>query len=330
MFLAGLIIRPSTVRHHARTMRVFITGGSGWIGTGVIRELAGAGHTVSALARGETAAAKVRAAGATPVTGDITRPADLQAAVRDADAVVHCAFDHRFGATDLIGAIVVQLFRAPSLARLSRAARTDLRAIEAMIAALDRGKSLVVTSPIAGLPQHVVGTETDPLVTGSFGAIRVASERIAIAAANRGLRTASIRLPPTVHGPGDTGFVKTLVDTARASGRSAVRGDGTNRWPAVHRDDAAVLYRFALEGLPSGVIPAGTVLHGVAEQGIPFRAIAEAVGKRAGVPVGPGKVPGFVGMVTALDLQASAHRTRALTGWVPARSGLLDDIASVY
>lgn len=311
-------------------MHVFITGGSGWVGAGVIRELVGAGHVVSALVRGDAAATKVRTAGATPVPGDITRPADLQAAVRNVDAAVHCAFDHRFGATDLIGAIAVQLFRAPSLARLSRAARTDLRAIEAMIAALDRGKTLVVTSPIAGLRQHVVATEADPLVTGSFGAIRVASERLAIAAANRGLRTASIRLPPTVHGPGDTGFIKTLVDTARRTGTSAFRGDGTNHWPAVHRDDAAVLYRFALEGLASGVIAGGTVLHGVAEQGVPFRAIAEAIGSRAGVSVGPGKVPGFVGMVTALDLQASAHRTRALTGWVPGRPGLLDDIASVY
>ncbi|MFT3694027.1 MAG: NAD(P)H-binding protein [Kofleriaceae bacterium] len=306
-------------------MRIFITGGSGWIGSGVIRELVAAGHSVTALVRTDAAAAKVKAAGAEPRMGDITDLPTLSTAIESVDGVIHLAFDHRFTTSDLLGAIAVRLTHLPSLARISRAARTDLRAIETMIAGL-AGKSLVVTSPIAGLRQRVVGTEDDRLITSSFGAIRIASERIAIAAKH--VRTASIRLPPTVHGAGDTGFVKTLVDLARSTGRSVYRG--SNHWPAVHRDDAAELYRFAIEGLAGGSIPAGTVLHGVAEQGVAFEDIARAIGKRTGVPVEFGKVPGFVGMVTALDLQATAYRTRAKTGWIPSRPGLLDDIASVY
>lgn len=318
-------------------MRVFITGGTGWVGSGIIRELRGAGHSVTALARGTEAAEKLEVAGATVRRGDLTDLPGLRSAATEADAVVHCAFNHKFALSDLVGSLLVRLTGSPYFARVSRAGGTDLRAIEAIVdglAAAPRkaSKAFISTSGIALLPSGRVGTEHDAAVTSSVGSIRVASERAVVAAARRGVRSAVIRLPPSVHGAGgDTGFLPTLIDIARRTGVSGYLGAGENRWPAVHRDDAATLYRVAMEKLASGAVPGGSVLHGVAEAGLPFREIAGAIASRLELgPPEPRKSRqfGFLSMFVALDNPASAAITQELTGWQPTRPGLLDDVRS--
>jgi len=318
------------------TMRIFITGGTGWIGSGIIRELLAANHVVTALARTPAAAAELAAAGATPHMGDLADLAGLRAAAAAADAVIHCAFNHDFSARDFIGAILVRLTRSPYFARVSRAGGTDLHAIEAMIDGLAAGgsahKVFLCTSPIAGLLPGRVGSERDALDPSAFGGIRIASELATLAAARRGVRSASIRLPPSVHGAGDTGFVRTLIETARRTGVSAYVGSGDNRWSAIHRDDAAALYRRAMEGLADGSVPPGTVLHGVAEQGVAFRELAGAIAERLGLGPAEARKRGhfamFLGMAAQLDVPASADLTQQLTGWRPTRPGLLADVRS--
>ena len=308
-------------------MKVFITGGTGWIGSGIIRELRAANHEVVALARTEAAATTVIGLGAKAQLGDLRDLRTLRAAATEADAVIHCAFNHAFAASDMLGAILVRLTRSPWFARVSRAGRTDLRAIEAMSIP---GKVLVTTGPIAGLTAGKVGTERDALDPSAFGGIRIASERATIAAAQRGVRSASIRLPPSVHGTGDTGFVAQLAAVARRAGVSAYLGTGENRWSAVHRDDAAILYRLTMEGLAAGTVPAGSVLHGVAEVGVPFRALAGALAEQLALPPPeprPKKhFPMFLGMVAGLDIVASSELTRQLTGWRPTHRELLADV----
>ena len=315
-------------------MRVFITGGTGWVGSGIIRELKGAGHSVVALARTPEAADGLAAAGVTVRRGDLTDLKGLRAAATEADAVIHCAFNHSFAFSDLIGSLLVRFTRKPYFARVSRAGRTDLHAIEAMIDGLAAApnassKVFLSTSGIALLPSGKVGTEEDASVTWSTGGIRVASELATLAAAHRGVRSAVIRLPPSVHGAGDKGFVPTLIDIARKKRVSAYLGTGDNRWPAVHRDDAAVLYRVAMECLASGTVPAGSVLHGVAEQGVRFREIAGTIAGRLALgPAEPRKPRhfGFLSMFVGLDNPASAAKTQQLTGWQPMRPGLLEDV----
>ncbi len=312
-------------------MNVFITGGTGWIGSGIIRELRAANHHVTALARSSKARDHVAALGAVPRAGDLTDHAGLRAAASEADAVIHCAFDHRFTASDMIGALLVRMTRSPWFARISRAGRTDLAAIHALRDGLAPGKVLLTTGPIAGLTAGRVGTETDRLDPSAFGGIRIASELATIAAAERGIRSASIRLPPSVHGAGDTGFVPQLAASAKQIGAAVYLGTGANRWSAVHRDDAAQLYRLAMEGLASGRVPAGSVLHGVAEQGVPFKDLATALGDRLGLATESrtkSPYPMFIGMVAKLDIVASSDRTRELTGWHPTHPGLLADIRS--
>ncbi|HEY0255322.1 MAG TPA: hypothetical protein VGC41_27525, partial [Kofleriaceae bacterium] len=189
----------------------------------------------------------------------------------------------------------------------------------------------VTTGPIAGLQAGKTGTEADRLDPSAFGGIRIASELATLAATERGIRSASVRLPPSVHGVGDTGFVAQLARVARSSGVAGYLGDGENRWAAVHRDDAATLYRLAIEGLANGTVPAGSVLHGIAEVGVPFRQIANALATGLSVPAAPVKkrhFPAFLGMVAGLDITASSDATRRLTGWTPTRRDLLADVVT--
>ncbi|RYZ61208.1 MAG: NAD-dependent epimerase/dehydratase family protein [Proteobacteria bacterium] len=317
-------------------MRVFITGATGFIGSAIVPELVAAGHAVTALVRSPEGAAQVAAAGATPRQGGLTDLASLRAAAAEADAVIHCAFNHRFSALDALGSVLVQLTRSPYFGRVSRAGGTDVRAVEAMTAGLAENgsatKVLVSTGPIAGLKAGRMGTEEDLLDPGALGGIRIATELATLGATKRGVQSASIRLPPSVHGAGDHGFVPTLMDAARRAGVSAYLGSGDNRWPAVHRDDAAVLYRLAMEGLAAGALAGGTVLHGVADEGVPFKDIADAVAVQLGlgpaVPRKRGHFPMFVGMMAGLDLPASSAITRRLTGWQPTRAGLVADVRS--
>lgn len=285
-------------------MRVFVTGATGFIGSAVVRELKEAGHEVLGLARSDEAAAKLAAAGAAVHPGALNDPRSLAAGARGCDGVVHLAFIHDFS-------------------RYEDNAETDRLATAALAEALSgSGKPLVVTSGTAVLLPGRVGIETDPPTAQT----RAKSELV-LAAADHGVRVSVVRLAPSVHGQGDSAFVPALIGIARAAGVSAYVGDGANRWPAVHRLDAARLFRLALErGEP------GARFHGVAEEGVPVRAIAEAIGERLGLParsVSPDEAVGHFGWLAGfvgLDTPVSSARTRAALGWEPQGPDLLTDL----
>lgn len=293
-------------------MRVFVTGASGHIGSAVVPELLAAGHQVVGLARSDRSVAAVAALGADVHRGDLDDLDGLAAAAGAADGVVHLAYKHEaFVTGDMAGA-----------------AAADLRAIGAFGDALaGTGKPLVIASGtllLTGLGLGRPGTEDD----AAPGGPRIDSENAVVALAGRGVRSSVVRLPPTVHSSLDQhGFVPTLIATARAKGVSAYVGDGSNRWPAGHTLDAAHLYRLALEAAP-----AGSRLHAVGDEGIPFREIAEAIGRHLDVPVAsiaPEQADGhfgFLGPIVQLDSPASSARTQELLGWKPAHPGLIEDL----
>lgn len=294
-------------------MRVFVTGASGHIGSALVPELVQAGHQVVGLARSESSAASLAAIGVEVRRGDLDDLDALRDAARAAEGVVHLAYKHD---------LMVQDVAAPAAA--------DLRAVEAIGAALEgTGKPFVVTSGTLLLAQAElgrVGTEEDTLPSGP----RVDSENATVALAAAGVRSSVVRLPPIVHSDLDRhGFTRRLIRAARDKGVSAFVGDGSNRWPAVHTRDAARLYRFALASAP-----AGSRLHGVEDEGIPFRAIAEAIGRHLELPVAsiePDRANehfGFLGPLVRLDNPTSADRTRKLLAWGPEQPGLLDDLGA--
>jgi nucleoside-diphosphate-sugar epimerase len=294
-------------------MRVFVTGASGHIGSAVVPELLAAGHQVVGLARNDASAAALTAAGASVRRGDLDDLAGLQEAAAAADGVIHLAYKHDVS------------FRGD----FAGAAAADLRAVEAIGAALEGShKPLVITSGtllLAMAARGRVGTEQDAAERGP----RVDSENAAIALARRGVRSSVVRLSPTVHSSRDRhGFVPTLIALARKNGRSTYVADGLNRWPAVHTLDAARLYRLAIEKAP-----AGSRLHGVADEGIPFREIAEAIGRGLGLPttsITSDEAPqclGFLAAFTQLDNPTSSAQTQAVLGWQPTHPGLLADLA---
>jgi nucleoside-diphosphate-sugar epimerase len=286
-------------------MRVFLTGASGFIGSAIVPELIGAGHQVLGLARSDAAAAAVAAAGAEVHRGALDDLDSLRAGAAASDGVIHTAFIHDFS-------------------DMPASARTDLRAIETLGAALEGSdRPLVITSGVAVLPVGGAGTERDEPDRGSAGAHRIASEDAALALAARGVRSSVVRPAPSVHGEGDHGFVAALIGIARETGVSGYVGDGANRWPAVHRLDTARLYRLAVESAP-----AGSVLHAVAEEGVPTREIAEVIGRHLDLPmaaVAPEHF-GWLGGFFAADLRASSALTRELLGWEPAHLGLIEDL----
>ncbi len=293
-------------------MRVFVTGASGWIGSAVVPELIEAGHQVTGLARSDASAAALAAAGAKVHRGSLDDLESLRNGAAAADGVIHLAFRHDFG-------------------DFAAAAATDLRAIQAIGDVLaDSGRPLVTASGTLMLTMIAPGRlGTEDIVAGPEhgGSPRVGSEIAVLGLASRGVRSAVVRLAPTVHGEGDRGFVPRLIDIAGDKGASGYVGDGTNRWPAVHRLDAARLFRLGLEKAPPG-----SVLHAAGDAGIPFRDIAAVIGSHLGVPVM--SIPaeeaagqfGFLGAFVGRDNPTSSELTRALVGWEPSCPGLIADL----
>ncbi|MEM1178269.1 MAG: SDR family oxidoreductase [Acidobacteriota bacterium] len=286
-------------------MHIYVTGATGFIGSAITEELRRRGHEVTGLARNERSAEALLKAGAKVHRGNLADPDGLISIAGRVDGIVHTAFDHDFS-------------------RYVESCEADGRLLEAMARAL-RGtsKTLVAastTSVAAGEPLLTEQEPAHPQVP------RSASESF-LSFAEEGVRTAVVRLPPTVHGAGDRAFVPSLIALARERGVSAYIGGGANRWPAVHRKDAARLFCDAVEqSLP------GARYHGVAEEGIAFRTIAEAIGQGLGVPVEsipPDRAEkhfGWLAMFVALDMPASSEGTRSLTGWAPREGRLLESL----
>ncbi|WP_394830226.1 SDR family oxidoreductase [Pendulispora rubella] len=291
-------------------MRVFVTGATGFVGSALVQELIGAGHRVLGLARSEKGASLLAAAGAEVHRGDLEDLESLKQGAAAADGVIHTAFIHDFS-------------------NIAAAGVTDKLAIEAMGATLAGSeRPFVVTSATALVAQGRVATERDtPLLQPAAGAHRLASDRATLALASRNVRVSLVRLSPSVHDDGDYGFVPALIRIAREKGVSAYIGEGRNRWPAVHRRDAVRLYRLALEkGAP------GSTFHGVADEGVPTREIAEVIGRRLNVPV-ISKSPedaaahfGWLARFFGLDNPSSSAQTREQLGWSPQHPGLLADL----
>jgi nucleoside-diphosphate-sugar epimerase len=281
-------------------MKVFVTGATGFIGSAVATELLEAGHEVVGLARSPHAVEALKAVGVTPLGGDLDDLDSLRRGSSDSDGVIHTAYNHDFTVPREI------------------AAAADVGVIEAMGEALvGSNRPLIITSG-AGAPTEDDAGESSP---------RYQSEKMALSFAERGVRAAVVRLPPTVHGRGDHGFIPILIDVARQRGVSAYPGDGSNRWAAVHRLDAAHLFRLALES----ALP-GERLHGIGEEGIPVREIAEVIGRHLDLPVvsiSPEEAThhfGFLGAFFALDVPRSSATTRARLGWEPVQPGLIADL----
>lgn len=294
-------------------MRVFVTGATGWVGSALVADLIAAGHDVSGLARSDEAAARLRAAGAEVHPGSLEDLDSLRRGAELSDGVIHLAYVHDFS-------------------KFEDNARIDHAAIEALGSRLaGSNRPLVIASGVPGSAvAGQVATEHD---TGELSAAggRRGNERLALSFAERGVRSASVRLAPTVHGSGDHGFIARVIAIAREKGVSAYIGDGCNRWPAVHRLDAARLFCIALEKAP-----AGTVLHGIGEEGIAIRAIAETIGRQLDVPVVSLSTDsacdhfGFLAGFLAADLPTSSEETRRRFDWEPVEPGLIRDLEAAH
>ncbi len=300
-------------------MRVFITGASGWIGCAVVPELLAAGHHVVGLARSDASAAALIAAGAEVRRGTLDDLDQLRAGTDAADGVIHLAFKHDLAFSG----------------DFERAADADRQAVETIGETLvGSERPFVIASGILGIAPGRIATEQDghganPAVAawGSGPQTRWGTAELVISLGSHGVRSSIVRLAPTNHGEGDTGFIATLVRIAREKGVSGYIGDGTNRWTAVHRLDSARLFRLALEHAP-----AGSTLHGLADEGVAIRDIAEVIGRHLDLPVvsiapeDAGEhftwLAGFLGA----DSPASSVWTRELLGWQPTQLGLIADL----
>jgi nucleoside-diphosphate-sugar epimerase len=293
------------------TMHVFVTGASGWIGSATVDELLAAGHRVTGLVRSDASAAAVRQAGADVLRGDLDDLAALRRGAEQADGVVHLANKHDWAHPEETNA----------------AERAAVEALGEVLVGSDR--PFVVASGVARLAGDRPAEESDDNPAVGPQSMRGGSENRALDFVEQGVRTVIARFAPTVHGTGDSGFVALLVAAARRHGVSATVGDGSNGWAAVHRSDAARLVRLGLEDAP-----AGTRLHVTAEDAVPTRDIARAIGDVLGVPVTAVDRAdavahfGFIGSFFGMEMAATSEATRERFGWQPTGPTLLEDIAA--
>jgi len=304
------LLQQQTIKQAGHSiMRIFVTGATGFVGSAIVEELIGAGHRVVGLARSVAAATALLACGAEPLRGDLEDPETLHAGAASADGVIHTAFNHDFS-------------------RFQASCEADGRVIETLGAALaGSDRPLVITSAIGILPQgHLLEEATLP-ASGPAAHPRAASEKAANVVAERGTRVSVVRLPPSVHGDGDHGFVPAAIRFAREAGVSAFIGDGMNQWPAVHRADAARLYWMVVERGTTG-----SRYHAVAEQGVPFHDIAEVIARRLDTPLASKSpeeaAPHFrwFAHFAAMDVPASSEWTQKQLGWTPSEVDLLKDV----
>jgi nucleoside-diphosphate-sugar epimerase len=294
-------------------VRIFVTGANGWIGSAVVPELINGGHQVTGLARSDASADALAAAGVEVLRGTLDDHDVLRRAAAASDGVIHLAFKHDVAFSgDLQGA-----------------ADADRRAVEIMCEALaGSDRPFVLASGVLGVAPGRIVTERDvPEHSGGGLQARQATAQMTLSLASSHVRSSVVRLPPSVHGDGDHGFMAHLVAIAREKGVSGYIADGTNRWSAVHVKDAAHLFRLAAEKAP-----AGSVLHAIADEGVPMRAIAETIGAQLNIPVvsvapdDAGAHFGWLGAFLAMDGAASSAVTRELLGWQPTHPGLIDDL----
>ncbi len=307
--------RLNSEEHYSFTkemsMHIFVTGGSGQTGPAVVTELITAGHTVTGLARSDQAAARLRGFGADVRRGSLEDLNILQECVRTADGVIHMAYGGDFADPESM-------------------IRRDTSAINAIGKALaGSGKPFVSTSGTLVMAPGHLSTEQDPPSSESLGSYRIAGEQACLSFADQGVRSSVVRLAPTVHGPEDHGFIPFLIAAARRTGVSTYIGDGANRWPAVHRKDAATLFRLAVEKAP-----AGSALHGAGESAITFETIAHHIGRFLRIPIAsltPEEAAShfenpFLAKAFATDAPVSSAYTRKLLGWKPTHATLLEDM----
>ncbi|MEJ7649190.1 MAG: SDR family oxidoreductase [Nakamurella sp.] len=290
-------------------MRVFVTGASGWIGSATVDELLGAGHDVLGLARSDASAAALEARGAAVLRGDLDDLISIRTGAADADATIHLANKHDFA--------------HPAVS--NKAERDAIETIGETLVGSNR-PFLFASGVAMPVPGRAL-TESDASPFSGPDAPRGGGENRAFDFVDQGVGAVSLRFAPTVHGQGDHGFIATIAAVAREKGFAGYVGDGGNRWPAVHRSDAARAVRLALEQATPG-----TIVHAVAEEGVPTRVIAEAIGRSLGLPVA--SVPpeataehfGWIGSFFALDVPASSTATRELLGWTPSGPTLIEDL----
>jgi nucleoside-diphosphate-sugar epimerase len=292
-------------------MRIFITGGTGLIGSAVVAELLGNGHTVLALARSDASALAAEAVGATPLRGALADLDTLRAGIAQADGVIHLAFANDFSSPEALAKAIAE--ESAALATLG----------DALIGS---NRPFVTCSGTPRVPDRA-STEADPTPTGGPIGGRGLAVTAVLGLASQGVRSTAVRLPRTVHNNGTGGFAGLLTNIARQTGVSGYPGDGEQRWPAVHALDAAVLFRLALEHAE-----AGSSWHAVADEGDKVRDIAAVIGRRLGLPVEavPTETFGPLGPIFAADQPSSSTHTRRVLGWAPKHPGLLEDLENIH